>query len=82
MITAEQKQFATYVLSRLLPQLAMATQDQAGFITSIAGVVPELNDQDAVRAKDFKAGMWDDKISRIVVDHYAEEYEPGKLRTA
>jgi hypothetical protein len=80
MVTQDQKQFTTYVLSRLLPQLALTRQDQAGFIGDIATVIPELNEQDAVKAKEFKVGMWDEKISRAIVEHYAGEYEPGKLR--
>ena len=82
MINQEQREFAKYAIGRMVQQLALAQPSPQEFIGQLAGVVPELNATEGVTKADFKPTMWNDKIAEIIVDHYAEEYPTGKLRTA
>lgn len=71
-ISTESKQFAAYLLQNLIPQ---TVDNQQSFVNRVAAIVPGLD----VKRAGMDAVQWE-TIAPKIVDHFAEQYEPGKLR--
>jgi hypothetical protein len=71
MVDQNAKQFATYVLSQLIPMITAGSSAQ-DFIGRISTVVPGIN------AAEFKnTDQWQTLLLPRVVDYFSQSYKPG-----
>lgn len=73
MITTDQRQFALYVVTELLNQIARATNGEARLISELANNYPDLNVRDLVTNRDSRRS-WNSLCASTIVDHFAEQY--------